>query len=120
MSADLSVLAGGDTPGGDDKGTLLSHGRKVFPTKHPMVKNKDGGISNVKMISVGFDDRTYAIPSMVNGKQLSDDEAEEIARTMGLDKYPSFDSVDEAEAWIQENHGNIDAEGRLNPPKGKK
>ena len=78
-----------------------------FPTKHPMVRNEDGSMSNVRLGSFTLGKTTYAIPTMVEGKQLSDSKAVGVAKKHGLDKYPSFKSVDEAEMWIQNNHGNI-------------
>ena len=86
-----------------------------FPTKHPMVDNPDGSSSNVRLASYTFTeggkDRTYAIPTMVDGKQLSDTEAVGMARKYGLEKYPAFESVKEAEDWIGKSHGNIKPKG---------
>jgi hypothetical protein len=87
--------------------------RRVFPTRHPYKKNEDDSISNVRMMTVGFDDGTYVIPSMVRGKQLTQDEAVALARKKGLQKYPSFPTLDEAEKWVSEHHGRIDPRGRL-------
>lgn len=87
-------------------------GAWTFPTKHPMVKNKDGSTSNVRLGSFTEGKKTYAIPTMVNGVQLKGKAAFGVARKHGLEKYPSFDSVDKAEAWIQKNHGNIAAPGK--------
>ena len=39
------------------------------------VKNPDGSISTVRSMSVGFGDNTYLIPTVVNGRIVSDDEA---------------------------------------------
>jgi hypothetical protein len=102
----------------------------LFPTNHPM-----NGRSNVRLMSVGgpkpepdepvtstifdgdqsraSDELVRAIPTMVDGKQLSNDEALAIAKRHGLDKYPTFTTVEEAEAWIEKNHGNITEDGRL-------
>lgn len=91
--------------------------KKVFPTRHPMVKNKDGSGSNVVLKSWNFGaesgGKEVVIPTMVGGKQLTDAEAIAIARKHGLDKYMQFDTVAEANAWAEENHGNINANGEL-------
>lgn len=79
-----------------------------FPTRHPLV-----GDSNVLIQSVTFDNKTYAIPTMIGGKKLSGREAVAIAKEHGLGNYPAFDSVQMAEDWIQRNHGNIGPDGQL-------
>ena len=85
----------------------------AFPTAHPTVQNEDGTTSNVMMSSFEFEGKHLVLPTMVGGKQLSNDDAVAIARQQGLDKYPSFASPEEAEAWIQENHAKVA------PPKGE-
>lgn len=87
-------------------------GAWTFPTKHPRVKNKDGSSSNVRLGSFTEGKKTYAIPTMVEGKQLKGKAPLDVAKKHGLSKYPSFDSVPKAEKWIQKNHGNIAAPGK--------
>ena len=70
-----------------------------FPTNHPSVKNEDGSYSNVITTTVSADGVHYVIPTMVEGKQLSFDEAWDIAKGQGLDKYPSFDNAEAAEKF---------------------
>jgi hypothetical protein len=94
-------------------------GNRVFPTQHPFVKNPDGGSSNVMMAGVGLEGKEYVIPTMVNGKQLSIEEAVEVARKAGLDKYPSFSTAKEADDFAQKNHGSIDENGYLRDPSGE-
>lgn len=114
MSAVSPVLA---TPEGEaslnGQKTLIETAGRIFPTNHPPIKNAGGSVSNVVLMSVGFGTKTFAIPTMVEGVQLTPERAIEIAKEQGLRKYPSFDTVDEAEEWIQKNHGNISADGRL-------
>ena len=96
---------------------------RVFPTEHPMVKNKDGSVSNVILSGEdiltpdGKYSYTVAFPTMINGKPYSKDEAFEIAKKQGLDKYPRFDSVKAMNDWAKENHGNIDENGYLVKPR---
>jgi len=75
-----------------------------FPSKHPKVKNKDGTVSHLKLGTFGFDDRTYVLPTMIEGKQVTFGEARDSALSHGLDKYPSFSTEAEAAAWIKKNH----------------
>ena len=91
--------------------------KRVFPTRHPYVKNEDGSRSNVKLLTVGFDDNTFVVPTMVRGKQLSNDDAVALARKKGLQHYPKFSTQEEADAWAEANHGNIRPSGRLKRKK---
>ncbi len=85
---------------------IKSRGAKEapFPTKHPNVRNPDGSVSNVKTITVESDGKHYVIPSMVDGKQLSGDEAWKVARSKGLEKYPVFDTAEKALKASKELH----------------
>lgn len=75
-----------------------------------MVKNADGTVSNVKLMSVGFGEganaRTYAIPTMWDGEDHTEDEAIKRALRMKL-PFPSFKTQQEAEAFIKSAHGRI-------------
>lgn len=101
---------------------LQSNKQKVFPTKHPFVKNPDGSVSNVilsgedVMNEAGLYDHTIAFPTMVNGVKYTKDEAYHIANGEGLEKYPRFNSVKEMNNWAEKNHGNIDQDGVLIRP----
>ncbi len=79
-----------------------------FPTHHPLVQNPDGSHSNVRTMTVGINDRTYVLPSMVGGKQLEEEEAIRLAERRGLQNYPSFATHDKAEQWIEQHHGSQD------------
>lgn len=81
-----------------------------FPTHHPLVQNPDGSHSNVRTMTVGINDRTYVLPSMVGGKQLEEEDAIRLAERRGLRNYPSFATHDKAEQWIEQNHGSQDPE----------
>jgi len=86
---------------------------KVFPTRHPHAKNKDGSSSNVLLEGFNLDGKERVLPTMVDGKKLSSDEAVNLAYKKGLDNYPSFNSVREASDWASGNHGKIDEGGWL-------
>jgi hypothetical protein len=90
---------------------------RIFPTKHPFIKNKDGSKSNVKVgtFSFGEGDKEVhvLIPTMVEGKQLKEDEAVAIAREMGLSRYPKFKTREEADSYAKQIHGSISEQGFL-------
>lgn len=84
-----------------------------FPTQHPFVQNADGSSSNVRLGTFGYDDKQYVIPTMVGGKQLSDDEAFQTAKQYGIDKYPSFNKVEQADAWARKYHSKVQPDGTI-------
>ena len=87
--------------------------KSVFPTKHPFVSNDDGSKSNVILGTFEFDGNHVVIPTMVDGKKLSDKEAVSIARENGLQNYPTFDTAKEADRWAEENHSKINEDGEI-------
>ena len=86
----------------------------VFPTRHPF-ENLDGSrsVSNVRLATFGFGEGTRVIPTMVDGELLSKEAALQRAKLEGLENYPLFESLTEAESWIKKNHGRINANGEL-------
>lgn len=90
---------------------------RVFPTKHPFVENKDGSKSNVVLASFGIgtkeNPKFIVVPTMVDGKLYKPQEAIEIAKKYGFNRYPSFKSQEDADSWARANHGNIDENGFL-------
>ncbi len=90
---------------------------RVFPTKHPYVKNKDGSKSNVRLSTFSFGENEdkvhFVIPTMVEGKQLSDGEAVNLAKQMGLNRYPKFKTAKEADLYSKQIHSNINEQGFL-------
>jgi hypothetical protein len=86
---------------------------KGFPSSHPFVSNKDGSKSNVKLATVGLGDKTFVIPTMVGGKDLSIQQAVKTAKDYGLSNYPSFTNPQDAESWSKKYHGSIDEKGKL-------
>jgi hypothetical protein len=94
-------------------------GIKLFPTNHPFVENKDGSVSNVVLSGEDIlDDKgkylhTIAFPTMVEGKQLTKEEAFKVAQQQGIDKYPKFNSPQEMNSWAEKYHGSINEKGVL-------
>ena len=85
--------------------------RRMFPTRHPLVQNPDGSSSNVRTMTAGMDGRHYVLPTMVDGKQLEEEEAIEVARRVGLGQYPSFATGEKALDYSERMHGSQPAEG---------
>ena len=92
-------------------------GDQIFPTNHPFMDNDDRSVSNVRMGSYTFQDGVRVIPHMVDGQNLGTVQALQRAEREGIDKYPLFKSVREAEEWIRMNHQNVDAKGRYKPKR---
>lgn len=68
------------------------------------VDNADGSRSSVKSMMVEFDDRTFVLPTVYGGKILDKDEAIAKAKEIGLNKFPSYDSQEEAEKRYDQLH----------------
>ena len=92
--------------------------QETFPTQHPYVQNPDGSYSNVKLKGFEFDGREYVIPTMVGGKDLSDEQAVAVAKRHGLEKYPNFATIEEANQWAEANHARIPSPNAL-PTTGR-
>lgn len=92
----------------------------AFPGNYPLVENKEGTQSNVLLstfsVDMGGKRKTFAIPTMVGGKRLSPDDAFKTAKTQGLENYPSFDTEEAAQSWINANHGKISESGQMKDP----
>ena len=97
----------------DDKKLLF----RVFPGNYPYVTNKDGTRSNVKTgtfsLNQGDKVKHYVFPTMVDGKDLTDEQAVKTAKEYGLDRYPSFKTLKEANDYSKKIHGNINPQGFL-------
>lgn len=69
------------------------------------VDNEDGSRSTLKATTVGIDDKTYILPSVVNGKILEDTkDIVDNAKKVGLDKFPAYSSSEEAEKRYDQLH----------------
>ena len=84
-----------------------------FPTKHPYVKNEDGSESNVLLGTFGINDKQYVIPTMVEGRKLSPNEAVNTAMKYGIQNYPSFSDIQKADTWAKQYHGRILPDGTI-------
>ena len=59
---------------GNDEISVLEAGN-IDLGNRPLVRNPDGSISTVRSIGVNFDGREVLIPTVVNGRVVSDEEA---------------------------------------------
>lgn len=74
--------------------------------KRPVVKNKDGSISTVRSMSVGFDGKEVLIPTVHDsGRIMSDNEAikeyQKTGRHLGM-----FDTPDNASRYAEQLHND--------------
>lgn len=63
-----------------------------------VVRNPDGSFSREKTITVGIDNRFFNIPTLVNGRQLTGEQAIAEAEKVGVSRFPSFGTMAEAVA----------------------
>ena len=80
-------------------GNIDLDNRKVF-------KQKDGSISTENSITVDFDDGTYVIPTIIDGKQVDPDTAIEYFRKTGkhLGRFDANTSRDFVEQYANSIH----------------
>lgn len=80
------------------------------------VPHPDGSLSSFYNMTVGFGDRTYVLPRVWDNRILDEDAAIARARADGLEKWPSYDSLDAANARYDAMHKYMerDTQGRLN------
>lgn len=73
-------------------------------TGNGKVMNADGSVSTVYSITETIDGKVYTLPSVWNGKILEPDEAVLKAKKIGLDKFPSYATPEEAMTRYQDMH----------------
>jgi len=72
------------------------------------VDNKNGSVSTVRNITVEFNGRHFNLPTIWDGKELSADEAVARAKKVGLDKFPSYATQNEADRRYEKIHKFFD------------
>ena len=83
--------------------------RHVLNMLSPGGVNLPGGArASLMQIGVGANGREYNIPSVYEGRIVPVPEAMDRARAQGLDKFPSYNTVDEAEGRYQQMHDYMD------------
>ena len=68
------------------------------------VDNPDGSRSTLYQTTFELDGKNYVIPTVWGGKILPPDQALQMAKQYGLDKFPAYGSDKEAEARYQQMH----------------
>jgi hypothetical protein len=68
------------------------------------VDNADGSRSTLYQITAEIGGKTYVLPTVWNGQILQPEQAVQMARQYGLDKFPTYATEDEAEARYQKMH----------------
>ena len=72
------------------------------------VFNDDGSLSTVYQANVGIGDRHYNIPTVWQGHILPIEQAINRVMKVGLDKYPSYGTPEEAEMRYQQMHAYME------------
>jgi glyoxylate carboligase len=72
------------------------------------VNNADGSRSSLYQTTFEIEGKNYVIPTVWGGKILPPDQALQMAKQYGLDKFPSYGSDEEAEARYQQMHGYME------------
>lgn len=72
------------------------------------VRNADGSGSTLLQMTVEMDGRTYSIPTVWDGKVLSEDKALARAKSEGLENFPSYATREEAQARYDAMHRFIE------------
>ena len=89
-----------DTTGRYGRGNIDLNNRKV-------VRNRDGSISTERSFSVNIDGKETLLPTVINGKIVSEDEAIDYYFQTGL-HLGRFDTVEEAEDYAEKLHNRQD------------
>lgn len=81
----------------------------LIDTNRPQIVNPDGSISTESTLGVNFDGREYNIPTIVNGKRVSQEEAINDARRKMAEgwEFPNYATVEESEAGARRRSGSI-------------
>lgn len=95
---------GGPVPAPAPKNTkgMLEPGN-IDLDNRPAVRNADGSTSTVRTITAEFDGKTYLLPTIINGKLVSNDEAKQHFRQTGQ-HMGAFSSEDAAEDYDKKLH----------------
>jgi hypothetical protein len=76
------------------------------------VKSKGGQTSTLLAVTVGEGDKTSIVPTVWDGKVVSQDQALKNADAIGFDKFPSYDSREEALARYSKMHNYMDRDAQ--------
>lgn len=74
--------------------------------KTPVI-NEDGSVSTLKQITIQTDGKVYSIPTIWGGKELNPTEATKRAMDVGLEKFPSYRTEEEAQDRYNRIHQQL-------------
>ncbi len=99
-----------------DKTGMVAPGNLDPIQNRPVLHNPDGSYSTTSSISIGTDKGETIIPTVVNGKRLTEDEAVDYFHKTG-ENFGTFATVDDAERYSQDLHNaqasHYDVRGNL-------
>jgi hypothetical protein len=78
----------------------------------PTAGNPNASRSTLYAMTVDHNGKTYIIPSVYDGKILSEDEAKQRALKDGMDQFPSYDSPEKAKASYDRMHSFMEEDTR--------
>ena len=90
---------------------LIKYHREVLANKEHMIE--DGALTSIYIVGVTnpADGRIYNVPGYFDGKIQSDKNAADRARSIGWDKYPSYENGEQANRAAQKLHKIIEQDG---------
>lgn len=72
------------------------------------VDNPDGSRSSLYQMTMEIGGKVYSLPTVWNGKILPPEQALQMAKQYGLDKFPSYETEQEAQARYDQLHGYME------------
>ncbi len=99
-------------PLNDKEQGLIDYHRSVLANKQHMIK--DGALTTIWITGVTnpADGRIYNVPGYFDGKIQTDAAAQARAKELGWDRFPSYDSGDQANNAAREMHKIIEQDGQ--------
>ena len=74
----------------------------------PTPENPQGSRSTLFQATVEVEGKTFVIPTVWGGKIVPPDQALELAKQYGLEKFPSYDSEEAAQSRYDQMHGYME------------
>lgn len=84
-----------------------------FTTSHPIVDSSSNNKNNAGLIAWQLDGFNRVIPTIIDGKKYSIQDAIKLAIDNGVDKYPQFETTAEAMAWAGLKNNNVNPDGTV-------
>lgn len=87
-----------------------SPGSVMPSTGKPLIKNPDGSISTERTITFEQEGKHYVLPTIVNGKELTDAQALDLFDAGENEPVGVFDTAEEADKFAKERTKKLDRE----------